>query len=95
MSDGKKVRVKRNSVSKLPLVELREVNKQEMREIVNKRKQITNEQNQVAALLRQEQDATLMAFTRTHLQPMSTDMALKVMNHPLERSFNMTVKHVC
>ena len=34
-----------------------------------------------------------MAFTWTHLQPMSTDMALKVMNHPLERSFNMTVKH--
>ena len=44
-------------------------------------------------LLRQEQDATLMAFTRTHLQPMSTDMALKVMNHPLNHSFNMTVKH--
>ena len=34
-----------------------------------------------------------MAFTRTHLQPMSTDMALKVMNHPLDHSFNMTVKH--
>ena len=34
-----------------------------------------------------------MAFTWTHLQPMSTDMALKVMNHPLDHSFNMTVKH--
>ena len=33
-----------------------------------------------------------MAFTQTHLQPMSTDMALKVMNHPLDRSFNMTIK---
>ena len=58
MSDGKKVRVKRDSESKLPLVELREVEKQEMREIVNKRKQTTNEQHQVAALLRQEQDAS-------------------------------------
>ena len=33
-----------------------------------------------------------MAFMRTPLQPMSTDMALKVMNHPLDRSFNITIK---
>ena len=34
-----------------------------------------------------------MAFTWTHLQPMSTDMALKVINHPFNHSCNMTVKH--
>ena len=45
-------------MSKLLLVELREVNAQVMRERENKRKQTTNEQHQVVALPRQEQDAS-------------------------------------
>jgi hypothetical protein len=40
-----------------------------------------------------EDSDSIKLFSHTHMQPLSTDMARKTLNDPLEKYFNTTIKH--
>ena len=84
LAQGRVLSVQRDQDTHLPLLKIQPFT--DNTERTSHTKHVTHMENT-------DSQDSLSLFTHTHLQPLSTDMARKTLNDPLELYFNTTVKH--
>ena len=96
LKDGSIVPVGIDETTHLPIVTTRPISPQQAREnssLMRLYHPNQSIQTHISMLNHKEQDQTLSLFTHTHLNPLTTELLLLMLNNPDERRFNLTLKH--
>lgn len=88
LSDGRTVRVPRDPSSHLPLLQLKFASAEQVQFSEEEEKEIVEQWCHNVC-----DTPTQQMFVHTHLQPHTTSSVHKILNGPLERRFNETIKH--